>query len=245
MKILSWNVLASEWIKKSYYPTVKENILFDRRSRLKRIMERIIYENPDIILLQEVMSLEYKTFMKYLNNKYHLSFLNTIDWSDKDNKKEEKPSESGNVTLLKKTIFKRIIQHKKLDLNTGLYTSTLYKNKQIHIYNIHLNDLHGQTRNKQINSIRPLIAEQKYCIIAGDFNQEYKRNSKLYTIDDMTVHNMCPTYYIEKNMNIDNILTKGLKKQEDPMCNHVPIKVENGFKMYGSDHIPVTVVVDI
>ena len=66
MKILSWNVLASEWIKKSYYPTVKENILFDRRSRLKRIMERIIYENPDIILLQEVMSLEYKTFMKYL-----------------------------------------------------------------------------------------------------------------------------------------------------------------------------------
>lgn len=244
MKILSWNILASEWIKKSYYPTIKEKVLFDRKTRFKRIIERINQENPDIILLQEVMSLEYKTFIKHLKD-YHFSFLNTINWTDDGNKNEENSSESGNITLLKKSLFKRNIHHEKINLDSGLYSTAIYKNKQIHIYNIHLNDLHGQTRNKQINSIRPSIAEQKYCIIGGDFNQEYRHNSKLYNIADVTVHNMCPTYYIEKNMNIDNILTKGLKKEEKSLCNYIPVKIENGFKLYGSDHIPVIVLVDI
>ena len=45
MKIVSWNILAAEWIKKSYYPTIKEKVLFDRKTRFKRIIERINQEN--------------------------------------------------------------------------------------------------------------------------------------------------------------------------------------------------------
>lgn len=253
MKILTWNILASEWIKKSYYPTVKEKVLFDRKSRLKRIMERIIDEDPDILLLQEVMELEYKSLCKHFMNNYHISFLSPINWQkeikekEKDNKKKI-TSESGNVTLLKKTLFKskKEIRHETLPMDFGIYTTTLYQSRQLHIFNIHLNDLHGQTRNKQMNLLRPFIEQQKYCIIAGDFNQEYRPSSKLYTIPDFTVHNLCPTYYIEKKMNIDNILTKGFSNDiVENKCIYVPLKVENGFKIFGSDHLPITILVKI
>lgn len=246
MKILSWNILAAEWIKQSYYPTVNKKVLFDRKSRLKRIMERIIDENPDILLLQEVMELEYKTLCKQLQDKYHISILSRINWT-KTNVEPIK-SESGNVTLLKKTVFKTSYDQ-SLEDNFGLY-SLAYKNhsNQIHIFNIHLNDLHGQTRNKQMNIIRPFAEKQAQCIIGGDFNQEFKPNSRVYSLNGFTVHNKCATYYIEKNMNIDNILTKGFVeeiknvKNEKVLdkCNYIPLKVENGFKIYGSDHIPVT-----
>jgi mRNA deadenylase 3'-5' endonuclease subunit Ccr4 len=45
MKILTWNILAAEWIKKSYYPNVKKKILFDRKSRLKRIFGSLLIPN--------------------------------------------------------------------------------------------------------------------------------------------------------------------------------------------------------
>ena len=61
MKIMSWNILAAEWIKKSYYPTIDKKILFNRRARFTRILKTIKEENADIILLQEVMQLEYNS----------------------------------------------------------------------------------------------------------------------------------------------------------------------------------------
>ena len=246
MKILSWNILAAEWIKKSYYPTVDKKVLFDRKSRLKKIMERIMEENPDILLLQEVMEMEYKTLCKHLKGKYHISILSPINWA-KNTDVETIKSESGNVTLLKKTGFKNSYEQ-TLEHNFGLYSTATYihKNhsKQIHIFNIHLNDLHGQTRNKQMNLIRPFAEKQEQCIIGGDFNQEFRATSRVYSLKGFTVHNKCATYYIEKNMNIDNILTKGFSEEKDihnDTCNYVPLKVENGFKIYGSDHLPVII----
>ena len=241
MKILTWNILAAEWIKKSYYPTVKEKILFDRKSRFKKIMERIIEENPDILLLQEVMTFEYKTFITKLQDDYYISMLSPVNWAKKESKTEEITSESGNVTFLKKKVFSSI-HHATLPMDFGLYSTAVYKNKRIHIFNIHLNDISSQKRNKQMNLIRPFLEKQTYCIIAGDFNQEYKPSSKLYTIPGFTVHNLCPTYYVEKNMNIDNILTKGFTSIKEEMCNVIPLNVESGLKLYGSDHLPVNLL---
>ena len=255
MKIVSWNILAAEWIKKSYYPNVKEKVLFDRKNRLKIIMERIINEDPDILLLQEVMKLEYKTFIKHFHDKFHISILSPIDWSNDASKEPKKSdnitSESGNVTLLKKSVFKskKDIFEQSLEMNFGIYTTALYASKRIHIFNIHLNDLHGQTRNKQINMLRPFIEKQHYCIIGGDFNQEYRLNSKLYTISGFNVNNKCPTYYVKKNMNIDNILSKGfaLEKEQtnENICHYIPLNLENGFKIYGSDHLPVILLLKV
>ena len=242
MKILTWNILAAEWIKKSYYPNVKEKVLFDRKSRLKRIMERIVEENPDILLLQEVMALEYKTLTAKLQDNYYISLLSPVNWAKKASiAVEEITSESGNVTFLKKSVFspKKDIHHATLPMDFGVYSTAVYKNKRIHIFNIHLNDLSSQKRHKQMNIIRPFLASQKCCIIAGDFNQEYKPTSKLYSIPGFVVHNVCPTYYVEKTMNIDNILTKGFTPVKKEKCNVVPLNVETGLKLYGSDHLPV------
>lgn len=238
MKILTWNILAAEWIKKSYYPNVKEKVLFDRKSRLKRIMERIVEENPDILLLQEVMALEHKTLTAKLQDNYYISLLSPVNWAKKASKSEDITSESGNVTCLKKSVFSSI-HHATLPMDFGLYSTAVYKNKRIHIFNIHLNDLSSQKRHKQMNIIRPFLEQQKCCIIAGDFNQEYKPTSKLYSIPGFVVHNVCPTYYVEKTMNIDNILTKGFTPMKEEKCNVVPLNVETGLKLYGSDHLPV------
>ena len=37
MKVLSWNILAHEFIKKSYYPMINPKILFNRKGRLTQI----------------------------------------------------------------------------------------------------------------------------------------------------------------------------------------------------------------
>ena len=81
-------------------------------------------------------------------------------------------------------------------------------------------------------------------IIAGDFNHEYKKKCKLYNTPGFETHNLCPTYYIERKMNIDNILTKGFQKAPLSKCNWYPTRVEDGFKEYGSDHLPVFVEVE-
>ena len=77
-------------------------------------------------------------------------------------------------------------------------------------------------------------------ILAGDFNQSYKPSSRLYHLDGFTVHNKCNTYFVEKNMNIDNVITRGFVHQSDS-CDYVPSHVEEGLNLYGSDHIPVVV----
>ena len=141
MKILSWNILASEWIKKSYYKNVKDHILFNRNQRFKTIFTKIHHENPDIILLQEVMKLEYMSLKRNLGHIYHISPIKAVKWQYSPNNKNEK-SESGNITLLKKSLFPRhssCISHCSLDF--GIYTTCLYKKQILTIFNIHLDDL--------------------------------------------------------------------------------------------------------
>jgi mRNA deadenylase 3'-5' endonuclease subunit Ccr4 len=71
IKVLSWNILASEFIKKTYYPTLNFNLLNDRNKRIKIIIDNLMKEDPDIILLQEVMVKEYNYLKKYLKKNYY------------------------------------------------------------------------------------------------------------------------------------------------------------------------------
>jgi endonuclease/exonuclease/phosphatase family metal-dependent hydrolase len=242
MKILSWNILASEWIKKCYYKKVKDHILFNRNQRFKTIFSKINQEDPDIILLQEVMKLEYASLKRHLGHKYHISPIKAIKWQyNPNNKSNTKHSESGNITLLKKSLFpyySSAIIHRPLDF--GIYTKCLYKNEILTIFNIHLDDLSSKIRLQQLTSLKPLFSI--YCIIGGDFNQVYRKSSKLYKLSGFKVHNSrCNTYYIDRKINIDNILTKGLKliKSKHLDCEYVPDKVEDGFNIYASDHLPI------
>ena len=70
MKIISWNILANEFITQSDYPMIKSKILFNRNERLKNIMKMLLKVNSDVMLLQEVMEKEFKALMRLFALKY-------------------------------------------------------------------------------------------------------------------------------------------------------------------------------
>lgn len=223
MKVLTWNILASEWIKKSYYPTVKDHTLFKRKNRIEIIRDKLKDESADIVFLQEVMPLEYQELYTLFHRVYQFSRLNPIQWY-------KKKSQSGNVTMMKKNLF---TAWKETPFDHGLYVQV----DNLHLFNVHLDDVSYAKRKKQLSQL-PL--DHKYVILAGDFNQPYKPSSRLYHLDGFTVHNKCNTYFVEKNINIDNVISRGFMHHSDS-CDYVPSNVEEGLNLYGSDHIPVIV----
>ena len=237
MKIMSWNILASEWIKKAYYPKVDKKILFNRSARFVKILEIIVKADADVILLQEVMPLEYTSLKKHLQKKYQVSPLVPIKW--KYMTEGNKPSESGNTTFIRRSLAgQKQIEHFPLDF--GIHTEI----SGLSIFNIHLDDLTAQTRNKQIKSIATRLYATPQTIIGGDFNQSYRKNSYIYHLPEFTVHNIeCPTYYIEQKLNIDNIMTRGIfiKEKKNNKCIAYPSKMEEGIEAYGSDHLPIII----
>ena len=261
VKVVSWNILASEWITKKDYPEITKTELFNTKKRIKTIIDKLKTYNADILLLQEVMPEEYKILTKYFKNEFYITQIQPIMWSYKNNNNTK--SESGNVTLVKLSKYTPM----ELELNLDTQLSQFCRvtqcknndtNKVITLYNIHLDDLSSVKRNKQMSLLLEFDNElhksktqthiythtksQNPCIIAGDFNQVYRENSKLYTIPKFTVHNFCNTYYIEKNLNIDNILSRGFKLDKSiSKCANLEKDTEDIFKKIGSDHIPVIV----
>jgi endonuclease/exonuclease/phosphatase family metal-dependent hydrolase len=198
----------------------------DRDRRIKIILKRLYRENPDLMLLQEVMDVDYDVLYLHFQKTYYISSLQPIQWGKSNN------SSSGNITLIRKSMCKKISEYR---LEYGL----IVKADDLVIYNIHLDDVSFTKRKKQINALRPNIEKERYVVLGGDFNQEYKKTCSLYQFPEVTVHNKCVTYFVEKNMNIDNILTKGFT-DSNHTCSYVPRNVTEGLEIYGSDHIPVT-----
>jgi endonuclease/exonuclease/phosphatase family metal-dependent hydrolase len=228
MKILTWNILAEEWIEKEYYPTIQDFSVMDSSRRITLILNKLYRENADIMLLQEVMDVDYDLLFKHFKKEYYISSLHPIRW-DKLN------SSSGNITMVRKTLVKRVSEF-PLDYGIGV------KADHMVIYNVHLDDVSLSKRKKQISLLRPMIEKEKYVILGGDFNQEYTDSCPIYQFEDTVVHNKCVTYFVEKNMNIDNIITKGFMTTMHS-CPFVPTNVTEGVKVYGSDHIPVIIEV--
>lgn len=259
VKVISWNILASEWIMKKDYPDIKKSELFNSKKRIKTILDKLKTYNADIILLQEVMPDEYKIIQKHFKDDYYITQIQPIKWSYKNN--DNHKSESGNITLLRLSKYIPLqlnldTEHSKSLQAFCMFTqcSNIETNKIINIYNIHFDDLSSTKRNKQMAQILEFDNEinkektklqsqaQSSCIIAGDFNQVYRATSKLYNIPKFTIHNFCNTYYIEKNINIDNILTRGFKIDKSlSKCTNLTDDTEDIFKKIGSDHTPVIV----
>ena len=83
MKIVSWNILANEFIKKVDYPMIKTKILFNRKGRLTQITNILKNANADAILLQEVMLAEYNSLSDTFEREYYIIRRNNINWYNK------------------------------------------------------------------------------------------------------------------------------------------------------------------
>jgi len=238
MKVLSWNILANEYIKKKYYPDVKEELL-NREDRFKIISDNLEIISADIILLQEVMTEEHNKLKEIFDDKYYISPLIPILW------KGYKPGESGNVTMLKRTRINNI-KYKALDSMN--YIKCRYKNKKLYIINIHLDDSSDVRRLEQVENIIKKVKKSDKVVIGGDCNEEYKKSSGIYKVFEENNFNISITdftYFIEKQMKIDNIFYKGFKLKEsrvNNICGKRSVKNINcQLENYGSDHFPILV----
>ena len=230
MKVLSWNILASEWIESKYYPKIPSKTLFDRKKRFATILKLLKKSKADVILLQEVMKDEYNKLVDIMSNKYIISSLKLMYWS------YSTTSNSGNATLLSSKLFSNV-KHKPL--TQGIHTTCEYAGAPVDVFNIHLDDMSTSKRATQLKQIIKKTISGR-SIIAGDFNQNYTPRSPFFKIPGYIVNINCPTYFIEKKLNLDNILTKGFKSSKGLPCEWYPESQEMGLKRYGSDHIPVS-----
>lgn len=234
MKILSWNILADEFIKKRYYPMIPPEDLMNRVKRQKHIIHTLKQCDTDVMLLQEVMQSEYNALSQAFAKTYHLIRGKNITW-------QNKRGYSGNVTCLRKSLF---TVPTGVPLAFGVGINCFYKQQPLLIFNIHLDDASRETRLTQLNELLPALRSNTKIIVAGDFNENYEAKNKLYHLlqtAGLKIMNRQPTYYIEKKMCIDNILTKGLtwKHNAAQVVNDFGADVVKQFMTYGSDHLPV------
>ena len=232
-KILSWNILADEFIKKRYYPMIPSDILLNRKQRQIHIITILKHMDMDVMLLQEVMQGEYNALVQTFQKTHHLIKGKNIKWQGKQ-------SSSGNVILLRKSLFKI---KETIPLTFGVGVHCLYKNRPLLILNIHLDDIAKEERLNQINALLPYFSANEQIIVGGDFNEHYTNTSELYKAAGLKIMNKKPTYYIEKKMCIDNIIVKGiaLKHQSAYVLDSFGGDVVKQFLTYGSDHLPVAV----
>jgi len=122
MKIISWNILANEFIKKADYPMIKGKMLFNRKGRLTQITSILNNVNADVMLLQEVMQAEYNSLSETFEKEYYIIKGKNINWYNKK-------SYSGNVTFLRKNVFSLSSNNEKgmvKDLEFGLYVKCYF-----------------------------------------------------------------------------------------------------------------------
>ena len=243
MKVISWNILADEFISKKYYPTIPIKLL-NREKRIETIINRLKNEKADVVLLQEVMIKEHNTLKETFNNFF---VSNLILIKCKYPNEYGRPHESGTVILLRKSIFS---DFKYISRDEFCIISCLYNNKKVCFANVHLDDLSSITRFNQL--IRVIEKTNKFnkVIIGGDMNQKYDENSYMYKFFKLnrfkpSVINNDPTYYIDKSQSIDNIMFKGFKLESSNVSNdcgkrtlgNIICQINN----YGSDHFPIIV----
>ena len=124
MKIISWNILANEFIKKADYPMIKGKMLFNRKGRLTQITSILKNVNADVMLLQEVMQAEYNSLSETFEKEYYIIKGKNINWYNKK-------SYSGNVTFLRKNVFSLSSNNDMIkDLEFGLYVKCYFLDKE-------------------------------------------------------------------------------------------------------------------
>ena len=242
MKILSWNILANEFIHERYYPMIPTQLLFNRQKRQERIIETLKQTDADIMLLQEVMQSEYNLLDSEFHKSYYLVRGKYIQWL------KNKRSYSGNVILIRKSMFSSAEQPIDLDFGLAIRCHLKHSEIPILILNVHLDDVLPKKRLQQLQEIEPLLSSNRNIILGGDFNEHYTSKAKLYNlIKDyfFTSYNDHPTYYIERQLSIDHIMLKGFEthKKTCKVINQFGNAVLKQFTNYGSDHLPVLVTV--
>ena len=171
MKIISWNILANEFIKKADYPMIKGKMLFNRKGRLTQIISILKNVNADLILLQEVMQAEYNSLSETFEKEYYIIKGKNINWYNKK-------SYSGNVTILRKNVFSLSSNNDMIkDLEFGLYIKCYFLDK-------------AQAKNVPKNVCENICSVTSYTksVLSKTVENKHLSKDKLVPIDIINVH---------------------------------------------------------
>ena len=256
LKIMTWNILDEGCIDfvnptEYYFDIPVDNLLM--KNRYPIINRWLKIYNSDVIMLQEatrdVCRRLIADFTDYRVMPYTANEANT-------------ESAYGNVTMLKKGVF-RSIKHKKYKFkksNAAFSVTTAVRMSdgvRFAFINIHLDAYKATTRAAEaqtvINLVRAWCKGGSFCAVcAGDFNTDKVPVHKKFAAWTLTVDEAKSTYLCEDPM-LDYIYIKG--------CGKLNVLVRKGkidnkaagkkncmrytIDHYGSDHHPVIATVSV
>ena len=241
MLVTSFNILADVFIEQDkkflerWYPSIDKKDL--KMSRRFDTLIKYIY--GDIILLQEVTPWIRRRIYNILHSKYNVLPLSI-----------HKTETTGNLTLIKKHIFKTI-KHSTFYTNNKAVSITYVimpdgPNGSAHhrdadnicIYNVHLDDKSKRSRYKELKNIISTFDTHRKIIIGGDFNGNEQSLHSLLNNFKLNIKKK-GTYLCETPM-IDYIYAHGFKSVKGFIDNDVQKNCYiNTIKKYGSDHHPI------
>ncbi len=241
LKIMTWNILAEEFIEPRYYSQIPKNILCNRNMRwqkINNIIQRFIQDDRGVVCLQEVMRKEFNALKEIcLFHKYQIFKSPIIKWSYNG---RTYMSSSFNVILLPDDLHIEKVYTFTFGVAVLLAINVL-------ILNVHLSDDNNAMKHAQLQSLKYLFNYPR-IILAGDLNEDYHiKDTSSYNIYtklkamNFEVHNHEYTYYHDEISCIDNILTKGLKSTNSKcttMNSLDGLSIDHIYT-YGSDHLPV------
>jgi endonuclease/exonuclease/phosphatase (EEP) superfamily protein YafD len=226
--VTSFNILADAFIEQDnkflerWYPSIDKKDL----KMSNRFDTLIQYIYGDIILLQEVTPWIRRRIYNILHSKYIVLPLSVH---------KSKTETTGNLTLIKKHIFKTI-KYSTFYTNNKAVSITYADN--ICIYNIHLDDKSKISRYKELKHIISTFEGHKKIIIGGDFNGNEKSLHLL--LNNFTLNIKKKGTYLCETPMIDYIYAYGFKSVKGFIDNNIQKNCYiNTIKKYGSDHHPI------
>lgn len=256
LKVVSFNVLAQNWIDDELKSHALDRRHLQRGYRVARQIESLQVCGADIILLQEVTPIVLRKFKEKLVDYHVPSCFCRMHWQPAS----PRDPVNGNAVIWRKGLFagKAKCDIVELDRKAGNYaamvTGTLANTGQhLRVISLHLEYGDKERASKQFgrlfNGKNAVIRNHKRVIVGGDFNMGGLSEEEFPVLSDIERHGFndaCsnlrthPFPIDNDDKTLTHILARGMMlvtpgKTIKGGCS----TIGDCLKRYGSDHYPV------
>lgn len=256
IKVMSFNVLAQVWIDDPLKNITKSKYL-DKFYRVKKQVETIKDVNPDILFLQEVTPSTLNKYLDQLPNYFVPPCFARMSWIPHN----DYHAINGNAIMWKKDLFKTykcqtVVLDQKHGNRISVVTATLKENnKSIKLICCHFTWGNPDIAAEQFRNIfrhNIMTKTVDYGIIAGDFNMGNNdiktypiiNDIKKYGFSDPINGKRTHPFMEDLHSSISHILPRGFKNIKNIKIGHSS-NIEECLRIYGSDHFPVSLTLDL
>lgn len=242
MKVVTWNILADQYIDfenlQVDYPTISAKSL-SLDVRLPKILRWIRKSKGDIILLQEVTPPVRKALIEAFDERYWVGPLATHRGH------EPNGTSSGTLSLVSRQIFPEEPKYEtKFFAGSQSATGITYLPNLV-LINVHFDWLVAERRKREARGVLRFVRTvHGPIIIGGDFNTGDDSLHRKFHAFVSGVRKHGSTFLCENPM-IDYIYVRDAKVTSQGSIRNDPVKnrskcFQNTLDKYGSDHYIVS-----